>query len=46
MKFYKTFATLLAVGLIAISLNSCSKNETGPIKIGVLLPLTGHQANF
>ncbi len=46
MKFYKIFATLLAVGLIAISLNSCSKNETGPIKIGVLLPLTGHQANF
>jgi len=46
MKFYKTLILLLAFALVAITLNSCGKNETGPIKIGVLLPLTGHQANF
>ncbi len=46
MRLYKLFALLLVFGLVAISLNSCGKKETGPIKIGVLLPLTGHQANF
>ncbi len=45
MKFTKILIGLIAVGLM-FSLNSCGKKETGPIKIGVLLPLTGHQANF
>ncbi len=38
-------AALLAVSFL-FGLNSCSKKETGPIKIGVLLPLTGSKANF
>jgi branched-chain amino acid transport system substrate-binding protein len=45
MKLIKTFL----IGVFAVSLifaiNGCSK-ESGPIKIGVLLPLTGSQANF
>ncbi|HHJ53760.1 MAG TPA: ABC transporter substrate-binding protein [Caldithrix abyssi] len=28
------------------SVNSCAKKETGPIKVGVLLPLTGSKAKF
>ncbi|NOX17172.1 MAG: ABC transporter substrate-binding protein [Chlorobi bacterium] len=46
MKKIKIILLLLAFGFVALSLNSCGKSETGPIKIGVLLPLTGHQANF
>ncbi len=30
----------------ALSINSCGKKESGPIKVGVMLPLTGHQAKF
>ncbi len=32
--------------LFAVLLTGCSHKESGPIKIGVLLPLTGAQANF
>jgi len=46
MRLFKVL-TLLLVGIgIALSFNSCAKDETGPIEIGVLLPLTGSQANF
>jgi len=45
MKLTKILIGFIALGLM-FSLNSCGKKETGPIKIGVLLPLTGHQANF
>jgi len=46
MKLFKVL-TLLLVGIgITLSFNSCSKDESGPIEIGVLLPLTGSQANF
>jgi branched-chain amino acid transport system substrate-binding protein len=38
-------AAVLTVSFL-FGLNSCSKKETGPIKIGVLLPLTGSKANF
>ncbi len=45
MKLLKTFIIgAFAVALI-ISVNGCS-NKNEPIKIGVLLPLTGAQANF
>jgi len=32
--------------LISLGLMSCAKDETGPIEIGVLLPLTGAKAKF
>ncbi len=46
MKLFKIFIMGVFVAAIVIGINSCSKNESGPIKIGVLLPLTGAQANF
>ena len=45
MKLYKLLAGFLAI-LLAVGLSSCGQKESGPIKIGVLLPLTGSQANF
>ena len=42
----KKLLTILIVVLMMVGINSCGKKETGPIKIGVLLPLTGHMANF
>jgi branched-chain amino acid transport system substrate-binding protein len=45
MKFFKFLTGFLAV-LLAVGLTSCGHEESGPIKIGVLLPLTGAQANF
>ena len=42
----KKLLTILVVVLMMVGINSCGKKETGPIKIGVLLPLTGHMANF
>ena len=45
MKLYKLLAGSLVI-LLALGLSSCGQKETGPIKIGVLLPLTGSQANF
>ncbi len=32
--------------LMILGLMSCAKDETGPIKVGVLLPLTGAKAKF
>ncbi len=45
MKIKNLLSILLVVGLL-FGLNSCGKKESGPIKIGVLLPLTGSKANF
>lgn len=45
MKLKGLFTLLIVAGLL-FGLNSCGKNDTGPIKIGVLLPLTGSKANF
>ncbi len=46
----KKITKILLVAVIGVSfligLNGCSKKETGPIKIGVLLPLTGSKAKF
>ncbi len=46
MKVFKVFSLLLITVGLLISFNSCGQSETGPIEIGVLLPLTGSQANF
>jgi len=46
MKYFKILTHLLICSGIAISFNSCAKDGTGPIEIGVILPLTGAQANF
>ncbi len=46
MKLTKLLVSLLLIAGMAVGLNSCGKSDTGPIKIGVLLPLTGSQANF
>ena len=45
MKFYKLLTGFFAI-LLAVGLSSCGNKDSGPIKIGVLLPLTGSQANF
>ena len=45
MRLFKPLAGFLII-LLVIGFNSCSKNDSGNIKIGVLLPLTGTQANF
>ncbi len=45
MKLLKLFTIMVAISLLA-GIGGCGKNESGPIKIGVLLPLTGSQANF
>ncbi len=45
MKFGKLLIALLSVSFL-FSFNGCSKKETGPIKIGVILPLTGSKAKF
>ncbi len=45
MKLFKLLSGFLVM-LLAIGLSSCGQKESGPIKIGVLLPLTGSQANF
>jgi branched-chain amino acid transport system substrate-binding protein len=46
MKLFKFLIAGIFTAALIFGLNSCSKNDTGPIKIGVLLPLTGAQANF
>ncbi len=46
MKLTKLLVSLLVIAGLAVGLSSCGKSESGPIKIGVLLPLTGPQANF
>ncbi len=45
MKFGKLLIALLSVSFL-FSFNGCSKKENGPIKIGVILPLTGSKAKF
>ncbi len=45
MKLLKLLTGVL-ITVLAVGLSSCGKTESGPIKIGVLLPLTGAQANF
>jgi branched-chain amino acid transport system substrate-binding protein len=44
MKIRWTVLTIILIALVALT--GCAKKESGPIKIGVLLPLTGAQANF
>lgn len=46
MKVIKILSLLIVTVGLMVSFNSCGQKETGPIQIGVLLPLTGHQANF
>lgn len=45
MKLKLILAVVLSIALI-FSISSCAKKDSGPIKIGVLLPLTGAKANF
>jgi len=45
MKLGRFLSVVLALAIV-FNFNGCSKKETGPIKIGVLLPLTGSKANF
>lgn len=45
MKLFKLLAGVLIL-LLVFGIGSCGKKESGPIKIGVLLPLSGSQANF
>jgi len=45
MKFGKLLIALLSISFL-FSFNGCSKKENGPIKIGVILPLTGSKAKF
>ena len=45
MKFLRLLTGIL-IAIVAVGISSCGKKESGPIKIGVLLPLTGAQANF
>jgi branched-chain amino acid transport system substrate-binding protein len=45
MKFGKLLIALLSVSFL-FSFNGCSKKDNGPIKIGVILPLTGSKAKF
>ena len=45
MKFGKIILALIVAALM-LNFYGCGKKETGPIKIGVLLPLTGSKANF
>lgn len=45
MKLSKILTGILAL-ILAVGISSCGKKDNGPIKIGVLLPLTGSQANF
>jgi branched-chain amino acid transport system substrate-binding protein len=45
MKLFKYLSVLIITALI-FSVGGCGKSDSGPIKIGVLLPLSGSQANF
>ncbi len=45
MKLKGILILFITAGIL-IGLNSCGKKDNGPIKIGVLLPLTGSKANF
>ncbi|MBU1096498.1 MAG: ABC transporter substrate-binding protein [Bacteroidetes bacterium] len=45
MNYSKIFHVLFVIILFVFGLSNCS-DDNGPIKIGVLLPLTGSQANF
>ncbi len=46
MKYLKTVLILVLTVAFALSISGCGKEASGPIQVGVLLPLTGHQANF
>ena len=45
MKLGKLLTGILIL-LLIVEISSCGKQESRTIKIGVLLPLTGSQANF
>ncbi len=45
MKIFKILV-ITSIIFMMIGLDGCAKKESGPITIGVLLPLTGSQANF
>ncbi len=45
MKLLRIFISI-SLAVFALSIGGCGSNDNGPIKIGVLLPLTGAQANF
>ncbi len=45
MKYCKSLLFLISITLV-FGIGGCGKKEAGPIQIGVLLPLTGSQANF
>ncbi len=46
MKFSKFILIGFLTVVFIVGFNGCSGEKTGPIKIGVLLPLTGSKANF
>jgi len=46
MKITKILLFTILAGAMLFSVNSCAKKATGPIKVGVLLPLTGNHAKF
>jgi len=45
MKLFTGFTSILSLLLLA-GITGCGHKTSGPVKIGVLLPLTGSQANF
>ena len=46
MKYFKTALIMVLTAAFLFSINGCGKKTHGPLKVGVLLPLTGHQAKF
>jgi len=46
MKYLKTLLIVVLTAAFIFSINGCGKKAHGPLKVGVLLPLTGHQAKF
>ena len=46
MKLTKILLIAILTAVLVVGMSSCSKKAEGPIKVGVLLPLTGSKANF
>ncbi len=46
MKYLKVIIILVLTAAFALSISGCGKKADGPVKVGVLLPLTGSKAKF
>ncbi len=46
MKPIKILLIAILTGVLVFGISSCSKKTEGPVKVGVVLPLTGSKANF